>query len=140
MGSGWPARGALLAFLGAAEDHQSWSRLFPFRMLQARGEAVRGITGTLVILFLAGYFASTVELPRAWSSATPEHTHAMDGWRRTADGWEWHREWQRPQATLDPPPRAWRIHPFSIASLQVLISLFALVWADRKRVTPQHGT
>lgn len=132
-----PDCGALLAFLNLPKDHQDWS---PTR-LSARGAFVRGITGTLVILLVAGYLASTVELPRAWSSASTANAQAMDGWRRTANGWEWQRVWKRPQPRLDPPPVAWRIHPFSIAALQVLVSLFALVWADKSHTaTPRHAT
>jgi hypothetical protein len=91
---------------------------------------VRGITGTLAILFIAGYFATTLELPKAWSQSSPSETRVTDGWRRTASGWQWHEAWKHPRAALDPPPVAWRIHPLLVASLQVLVSLFALVWAD----------
>ena len=126
--------GATLATLGTADEHRGWSPEAVFR----RGAVVRGITGTLVILFCAGYLASTVELPRAWSNASGAQAHAMDGWRRTATGWEWQRVWKRPQPSLDPPPVAWRIHPFTLASMQVLISLFALVWADRTVLAKQQ--
>ena len=92
---------------------------------------MRGISGTLVILFMAGYVASTVELPRAWSNATSAQVDVADGWRRTAAGWEWDQVWLRPETSFEQPPLAWHIHPFTVAALQVLVSLFALVWTDQ---------
>ena len=74
---------------------------------------MRGISGTLVILFITGYVASTVELPRAWSNAASAKVEVADGWRRTATGWEWDEVWLRPQASFEQPPLAWRIHPFT---------------------------
>lgn len=91
---------------------------------------MRGISGTLVILFIVGYLASTVELPQAWSNASSTEIQMTDGWRRTANGWEWDEVWKRPRTAFEQPPIAWRIHPFVIAALQVLISLFALVSAE----------
>ena len=91
---------------------------------------MRGITGTLVLLITVGYLASTVELPRAWSDLSPTQAKMADGWRRTTAGWEWHDGWERPIAALTQQPAAWRIHPFTIAALQVLTSLFALLCAD----------
>ncbi len=99
---------------------------------------MRGISGTLVILFIAGYLASTVELPRAWSNAASADVEMTDGWRRTATGWEWDEAWQRPRTAFAQPPMAWRIHPFVIAALQVLVSLFALVWAEPAQRTPMR--
>lgn len=92
---------------------------------------MRGISGTLVILFITGYVASTVELPRAWSNAASAKVEVADGWRRTAAGWEWDQVWLRPEASFERSPLAWHIHPFTVAALQVLVSLFALVWKDQ---------
>lgn len=102
-----------------SSNHPTW----PFE----EGSALRGITGTLALLLVVGYAASTVELPRAWSDASPAVQKPADGWRRTANGWERQRSWRQSSETAFEPPAAWRIHPFTVAALQLLISLFALV-------------
>lgn len=91
---------------------------------------MRGIAGTIVVVLVVGYLASTIELPQAWSSAGSNEVTLMDGWRRTANGWEFREAWEQPSGALQITPLAWRIHPFLLAALQVLVSLFALVWAD----------
>ncbi len=93
---------------------------------------MRGITGTLMILFVAGYGASTAELPRAWSKAVSPQVQVSDGWRRTADGWQRREVWERPVTAYQPAPLAWSIHPLTVAALQVLVSLFALVAAEQR--------
>jgi hypothetical protein len=74
-----------------------------------------------------GYLASTVELPRAWSSAAAETTDVADGWRRTAEGWQWRQAWVRPPESGTVAPLAWRLHPATLAALQLLLCLLALV-------------
>jgi hypothetical protein len=91
----------------------------------SRGAAVRGITGTLVVLLAVGYFASSVE----WSASQCTETGTVlmpDGWRRTAQGWEQLSDWMMP---VSPPrePFACRIRPWTIAALQLLVSLLALL-------------
>ena len=103
---------------------------------------MRGITGTLVVLLAVGYFASSAE----WSASRSTGTGTVlmpDGWRRTAQGWEQVADWRMP---VSPPrePFACRIRPWTIAALQLLVSLLALLLtcpADRKMqgVKPRHA-
>ncbi len=114
-----------------------------FRLLiSLRGASVRGITGTVIILFIVGYGASTIELPRAWSKASSAQQRMDDGWRRTTHGWERCGTWKLPPAVHDSAPIAWRIHPLAIAAFQVLISLAALAAAERtsRALTPPLAT
>ncbi len=93
---------------------------------------MRGITGTLVILFIAGYLATTVELPKAWSQAADSlPSQVSDGWRRTASGWEWRQGWRDGGSPDHTTPAAWNLHPAVLAAGQVLVCLFALVWMDQ---------
>ena len=100
---------------------------------------MRGITGTLVILLAAGYLASIVELPKAWSGASPsaiqEPAKKHDPWRRTTAGWERTTRWEMSGGSQK-PLAAWRVHPLAIASLQVLISLFALLLTEPTAEVP----
>ncbi len=96
---------------------------------------MRGITGTVVLLLTVGYLASTIDLPLTWSDTSEVQVRLADGWRRTADGWEWHEVWNRSRTTEAVEPKAWRIHPVNIAMLQILISIFALCLAERRSDT-----
>ena len=91
---------------------------------------MRAVAGTIVVVLVLGYLASAVELPQAWSNAGASNITLMDGWRRTANGWEFREAWEQPSGALKHTPIAWQIHPSLLATLQVLISLFALVCAD----------
>ncbi len=57
-----------------------------------------------------------------------------DPWRRTSRGWELASDW-----SSEPPQRqpasVHRIHPWTIASLQILLCFAALLAAERRR----HG-
>jgi len=102
---------------------------------------VRGITGTLVVLLAIGYIASSVK----WSTpphADEEPQRLQDGWRRTAQGWEQRASWVAREPIKHVPCV---VHPWTVAALQVLFSLLALLLArpagDRKRpprVKPPH--
>lgn len=87
---------------------------------------MRGVAGTLVALCVIGYLASTVGQPHL-----PQSTASGDSWRRTAQGWEDIRQWRQQDATSAAAmARAARnVHPLTIAALQVLVSLFALLLA-----------
>lgn len=108
----------------------------------SRGAAVRGITGTLLVLLAVGYFASSAE----WSTshgAGAGTVRLEDGWRRTAQGWEQRSDWMAP-ASMQPEPFTRYIHPWTIAALQVLVSLLALQVAcpagrKTQRVRPRHA-
>jgi len=94
-----------------------------------RGPTLRGIIGTLVALGLCGYLAYRVDAPRAWSGTSRDAAMRDDGWRRTADGWELRDSWD-PQSSGHQPVAA-RIHPLTLATLQLLVSLFVLVLGTR---------
>lgn len=101
---------------------------------------MRGITGTLVVLLAIGYIASNVK----WSTAphaNAEPERLQDGWRRTAQGWEQRASW----VAREPAERVpCAVRPWTVAALQVLLSLLALLLArpaGRKRpprVKPPH--
>lgn len=103
---------------------------------------MRGITGTLVVLLAVGYFASSVE----WStshSAGAGTTLLQDGWRRTARGWEKRSDWML-CVSMQREPLARRVRPWTIAALQLLVSLLAFQLArptgrKTRRVKPQHA-
>ncbi len=99
---------------------------------------MRSIIGTLVILFLIGYLAAHLEMPGARLHASTAEIVVKDEWRRTAAGWESVDTWRH--SRLAPPGQsaASRIHPLVVAALQVLVSLFALLWADRNQSVPMQ--
>jgi hypothetical protein len=90
---------------------------------------VRGITATIAVLFGIGFLASIIELPCSRSIASPQPVEERDEWRRTQSGWERQNNWGWTSKHTIPEPRAWRVHPITIASLQLLVSVFALLLA-----------
>jgi hypothetical protein len=84
---------------------------------------MRGITGTLVVLLAVGYFASTVEWSASRAAGAPTSL-TTDGWRRTAQGWEHQSQWATPLPTAQ-QPIAWHMRPWTLAALQVIVSLLA---------------
>jgi hypothetical protein len=99
-----------------------------------RGVIVRGIAGTLMVLFAAGYWASIVELPDGFAAVNAHAPSQAEGWRRTAHGWEHATSWRRSDAP-SPAGGVWAVHPLAVATLQTLVALFALLLTDGARGT-----
>ena len=96
---------------------------------------MRAIAATLIALLAVGYLASAVEFPHAkllvaGSGGDGAVEDLSDGWRRTATGWQWREAWQRSDSKMVEPPAVWNVHPATLAAWQLLMSLFALVWAE----------
>lgn len=56
------------------------------------------------------------------------------GWRYTKNGWQNRLEWQEPAPVSKPA-----LHPAVVVSLQLLISLAALIWFSTKVATGKRG-
>lgn len=89
----------------------------------------------IVLILLAAGAALTV------INSPPEKGRAGaiedDHWRKTADGWQRNTNWFVTRQHDIPAP-----HPIVVASFQVLLSIFALLfWPARAKITPlvTHG-
>jgi hypothetical protein len=80
---------------------------------------------TFALLLMAGSAAATVDLP---ASSHHQSQHAQAGWRRTTRGWEHSAAWTAPT-----PSAISRLSPVVVGTLQVLISVGAIVAVDGKR-------
>ncbi len=83
---------------------------------------MRWIGWILTLLLILGWAAS--ELPLAESSGQPPCQWA---WRRTVDGWE-----QESAVVVRPTNQAPALHPAVVSSLQLLVSLTALIGLSRE--------
>jgi hypothetical protein len=103
---------------------------------------VRRITVTLIVLLALGYFASRVEWSRSHSTCSATD-RLDDGWRRTAQGWEHRSHWEV-LASMQQEPFGRRCRPWTIAALQLLLSLLAFQLAcpavrQSRRLKRQHA-
>jgi hypothetical protein len=74
------------------------------------------------VIFFLGYSL----MGSALSTCADSDVERAETWRRTAHGWEHPGHWQTARAD-QPPARTIAIHPLVVASLQLLISVGALV-------------
>lgn len=89
----------------------------------------------LFVLVILGWALSEIPVAR-----TPANEPSAPTWRRTSDGW------QRQNAWTVPPPRSPRLHPTILGTLQVLVSVGALIalphgrrTARRQALPQKHG-
>lgn len=56
----------------------------------------------------------------------------LDGWRRTAQGWQQPEDWLVESGSGRNVPAITRVHPLILASLQILVSVSALLAAGHR--------
>lgn len=98
---------------------------------------MKAFTVTVLLLLTLCWFACEIEGPASLASKSvvsqevvEEDVDATDTWRRTKDGWEQNTSW-----TVEPPLKlpfrgVTAIHPATVAMLQLLVSLAALIAFD----------
>ncbi len=77
--------------------------------------------------------------PEATTNVVAEDVSGDDDWRYTADGWQLKSEWIIHPKPRPPESAAASIHPLVIGTLELLISLAALLGlSDLRSNTQQH--
>ena len=80
---------------------------------------MRAITQITIALFLLGWLATAIDLPRD----KPTHQHrTLIAWRRTSTGWEQTGAWASNSSAHQQ-----RLNPLFVALEEILICTFALV-------------
>lgn len=94
------------------------------------GCTLKAFTTTLIVLATVFYVACNID-GRVTSNWAEAHS---DSWRRTAQGWEEMTEWQEDEPVISPEwTQVGSIHPALVGSLQLLISLGALLaWSSHR--------
>lgn len=91
---------------------------------------MKSFSATLIVIGTLFYVACNVDSRLPEMNAATSHSFDVphDTWRRTAQGWESTADWQEDELIISP---VWiklgSIHPALVASLQLLISLGALI-------------
>jgi hypothetical protein len=90
---------------------------------------LKSFTATLLVLSALFYIACNMDsgLPEISQMTSRISEASHDTWRRTAQGWEKSTDWQHVPVISPEWIHAGSIHPALVASLQLLISLGALV-------------